>query len=271
MDKLKLFFFWVFMIIATSLFLLLLVAIVLLPILIYGGILSVPDEIISLQIIWILIYSSLIHIYINKNWIIKEGEKLLRSHLTAMARKDLSKPVREMIRTGIITKDLDILDYGCGRGYDVLELKRREYRIDGYDPYPGYGFDVLDEKKTYDIILMTYVLNVISSQNELEECIRKAFCKLKHNGKIIITVRSKSDIDYQAKTNNWKQYDELAYTGWITNRNTFQKGFDVPELYKYISRVKDYCSYTPTEVNIGRNSTCVIIDTSKRRFQSSFL
>jgi DNA phosphorothioation-associated putative methyltransferase len=80
-----------------------------------------------------------------------------KSHLTAIKRKKISLPMRWLIDNGHINSGDDILDYGCGRGYDADELE-----ITGYDPY--YRPELPDRK--FDIVTCNYVLNVIEDPQE---------------------------------------------------------------------------------------------------------
>jgi ATP adenylyltransferase len=74
----------------------------------------------------------------------------------------------------------DVLDFGCGRGFDV-----RYYGIDGYDP--NWGPSEFPKKK-YDTIACNWVLNVVSEE-EQNIIIKQIKSLLKPNGKAYITVR----------------------------------------------------------------------------------
>ena len=69
---------------------------------------------------------------------------------TAIARKTLSLPAYYLAQRGWILGN--VLDYGCGKGYDANKLD-----MDKYDPY--WFPDRPTE--TYNTILCTYVLNVV--------------------------------------------------------------------------------------------------------------
>jgi len=56
----------------------------------------------------------------------------IQRHKTAIRRGDFSRPVKCLLRDGLVGKDVSFFDYGCGRGEDV-ELLTAE----GIAPYPG--------------------------------------------------------------------------------------------------------------------------------------
>lgn len=82
------------------------------------------------------------------------------SHLTAKKREKMSYPARILFEKGLLTDN--VLDFGCGFGKDVEELKNKGISIDGYDPhyfpeYPTHKFDT---------IICIYVLNVLMGQDQ---------------------------------------------------------------------------------------------------------
>lgn len=89
-------------------------------------------------------------------------EKTNHPYLTAIKRKDLSVPVRNLLQQGLLKGR--ILDFGCGFGYDTDELKRRGYDITGYDYYyrPEYP------EGKFDTIFCVYVLNVLEPYAQAE-------------------------------------------------------------------------------------------------------
>ncbi len=82
-----------------------------------------------------------------------------------------SKPIESLINTSlwqgavekIGKKNLQILDYHCGKGNDIEWLKQQGYaNAEGFDPkyYPQ------GQRKKHQIILCTYVLNKIDDSDE---------------------------------------------------------------------------------------------------------
>jgi len=72
-----------------------------------------------------------------------------------------------------------VLDYGCGRGKDA-----DTYGMEKYDPY---FFPALPDGK-FNTILCSYVLNVVSKQDE-KRVIRKVLSLLEPGGCAYFTVR----------------------------------------------------------------------------------
>jgi diadenosine tetraphosphate (Ap4A) HIT family hydrolase len=104
------------------------------------------------------------------------------SHCTAKERDKMSFPSKLLLDKKLI--EGDTLDFGCGFGKDVEELKKRGLNISGYDPeyFPHYP------TKTYDTILCHYVLNVIQSQDQAKVLFEISKL-LKFGGKAYFSVR----------------------------------------------------------------------------------
>ena len=73
-------------------------------------------------------------------------------HRTAISRSSMSVPARWLDDEGLIVGD--ILDFGCGRGYDANELGAV-----GYDPNSDDHQETPNDK--FDTVVCIYVLNVI--------------------------------------------------------------------------------------------------------------
>jgi DNA phosphorothioation-associated putative methyltransferase len=88
---------------------------------------------------------------------------------TAIKRQDLSLPVRNALSSNFLPTSGSWLDFGCGRGLDMPRLSDRtdgRYEVDSFDPYYYPKFQKL--KKTYSILSLVYVLNVI--EEPFERC-----------------------------------------------------------------------------------------------------
>jgi DNA phosphorothioation-associated putative methyltransferase len=92
-------------------------------------------------------------------------------HRAAMARVELSRPVRLAIESGIMTTETTIFDYGCGIGGDVKRLKSSGYICEGWDPY--YFPDV--EIRSADIVNLSYIINVIEDPEERDQALIHAW------------------------------------------------------------------------------------------------
>ncbi|MCK5605531.1 methyltransferase domain-containing protein [Candidatus Pacearchaeota archaeon] len=122
-----------------------------------------------------------------------------KAHLTAIKRKRLSAPAKFLVDNEHLKGS--ILDYGCGRGDDAQHLE-----IDSYDPH----YQPVLPSKQYDIILCTYVLNVLP-QAQWRQVIEDMLEYLAPDGSIYITVRN----------------DARSLKG-VTSRGTYQTLVDLP-------------------------------------------
>lgn len=103
-------------------------------------------------------------------------------HLTAIERTSMSFPMRWLKERKLLKGD--VLDYGCGLGFDVQELKKEGLSISGYDNYyqPEYP------EQRFDTIVCNYVLNVLEP-NEQAEVLMAVSELLKPTGKAYFAVR----------------------------------------------------------------------------------
>lgn len=104
---------------------------------------------------------------------------LCLSHKTAITRKVTSAPMKVLHEKGLLIGRM--LDYGCGKGRDAIELD-----MNGYDPYyqptMPYGY--------FDTITCNYMLNVIESDVQRLLIVQDILYRLNKDGKAYITVRT---------------------------------------------------------------------------------
>lgn len=146
---------------------------------------------------------------------------------TAISRQNFSKPYRRLLETGAIHSGMTILDYGCGKGYDVRRLQEHGGLVDtsldglnirGYDPFqPGFNCPEYLEMQ-YDVVTCNYVMNVIENPQERAAVVRRL---LSLAPVVFLTVRA----DRKAIKDNWKPFAD----GWLTPNDTFQKLYDREE------------------------------------------
>ena len=144
---------------------------------------------------------------------------------TAMARSQPSVPAR-------LAKPLlsgSILDYGAGRGADTRYLKAAGLQVQSYDPF--YFPNKPSKAKSYDWVMLNYVLNVIRTPAERAGVLRDVAAFLKPGGRLLVAVRGEREIE-SSRTKDWTREGD----GWITPRQTFQHGYAQTELE---SRLKD--------------------------------
>jgi SAM-dependent methyltransferase len=103
-------------------------------------------------------------------------------HLTAKERTTISFPTRWLKQSDLLKGE--ILDFGCGFGFDTDELQKAGFNILGYDNYyrPEYP------TKRFDTIICNYVLNVLEPK-EQAEALMEVSELLKPTGIAYFTVR----------------------------------------------------------------------------------
>ncbi|MEH2081185.1 MAG: DNA phosphorothioation-associated putative methyltransferase [Nostoc sp.] len=147
----------------------------------------------------------------------------IERHRAAIARTDISRPVRLAIEWAILNPDTTFFDYGCGYGGDVEQVKNLGYTSAGWDPY--YYPDV--PRTSADVVNLGYVLNVIEDSEER----RQSLCQAWELTSKVLIVAAQILINAPSKT-------QLAYNdGIVTRRNTFQKYYQQEELKTYIDEV----------------------------------
>ncbi|MFE0476993.1 DNA phosphorothioation-associated putative methyltransferase [Streptomyces sp. NPDC058947] len=143
--------------------------------------------------------------------------------LTAIGRAALSVPARQALADRQLIPERTILDYGCGRGDDVRALERLDCRITGWDPY--YRSETKLEQA--DVVLLTYVLNVIEDPAERRHTLRQAWQLA--NTVLIVSAR----LTWEKSKVRGQEFGD----GLITSRQTFQHLFGASELRDYVEEV----------------------------------
>ncbi|MBD2519004.1 DNA phosphorothioation-associated putative methyltransferase [Nostoc sp. FACHB-973] len=144
-------------------------------------------------------------------------------HRAAIARTDISRPVRLAIEWAILDQNTTFFDYGCGYGGDVRRIADLGYTSAGWDPY--YYPDV--PLTPADVVNLGYVLNVIEEAEERRQSLIQAWELTQQ----VLIVAAQVLINAPSKT-------QLAYNdGIVTRRNTFQKYYEQEELKTYIDEV----------------------------------
>jgi len=172
-------------------------------------------------------------------------EKITYSHKTAINRNKLSVPTNDLHCKGLL-KGL-ILDYGSGKGFDYKYLEKLGYNINGYDPFYKPNLDLDD---TYDTIYCNYVFNVIDNVNERIETLFKILNLIAPKGKAYINIRTIKQVDKEAMVKGWSIYND----GFITSKNTFQKGFDYNSFIYLVNLLRN-CSNITNNFKFSDNST----------------
>lgn len=163
--------------------------------------------------------------------------------LTAISRSTLSVPVRQAVVDQLVKPGANVLDYGCGRGDDVRSLQRMELDVTGWDPH----YFPHSQQKPSDVVLITYVLNVIEDPTERRETLLRAWELTR--GTLVASTRL---VWERSKVNG----DQLA-DGIVTSRGTFQHLFSASELRAFVQEVTGVrcVSAAPGVVYAFRNDT----------------
>jgi ATP adenylyltransferase len=121
-------------------------------------------------------------------------------HLTAIARKAPSQPMRYLYASGRLQGRM--LDYGCGRGTDA-----EAFGMEGFDPFHRPELPA----GPFDTVTCNYVLNVIPSEAERRAVLDSVLALLAPGGVAYVSVRN----------------DTRSLNGW-TSKGTWQGDVGVP-------------------------------------------
>lgn len=175
---------------------------------------------------------------------------ILQPYKTAIKRNKPSRIAKYIIKTIIPeTGFKSILDYGCGKGDDCNYYFSNGLLTDGYDPY---YVPYLNTKIFYDIVSLTYVLNVLDTHADRFLTFKNALDRVKPSGILIVTVRSDNSVTQQALKKSWQVHND----GFISSESkcTFQKGFSVQELTYY----SNYFNFTNMETLFDTDCVSVL-------------
>jgi DNA phosphorothioation-associated putative methyltransferase len=149
-----------------------------------------------------------------------DKKNLVLRHKTAIRRGDFSRPVKCLLRDGLLGKQHTFFDYGCGRGEDIQLLAQDGFTADGWDPVLRPNTSV----EPADIVNLGYVLNVIENPEERIQTLQLAWdlCRqlLVVAAQVILAGRGKTCVEFG--------------DGVLTGRGTFQKFFEQDELKNYL-------------------------------------
>lgn len=135
------------------------------------------------------------------------------SYLTAVTRTTHSVPVRWLKQNGLLVGR--ILDYGCGRGFDTIQLCEDGYECEAYDTH----YQPIMPAGLFDTIICIYVINVLETHDQLAVQ-RDVESRLKLGGHAYFAVRR----DIQKP--GWREHS--------FNRFTYQENavMDLPIIYR---------------------------------------
>lgn len=127
---------------------------------------------------------------------------------TAIARQRLSMPARVALDDAVIAPDASVLDYGCGRGDDVRHLSALGMSAQGWDPH----YRPEPPPVPADVVLLTYVLNVIEDLDERKATLAAALGLARRC--LVVSIRLRWE---ESSIRGSDHHD-----GVLTSRGTFQ-------------------------------------------------
>ncbi|WP_068740006.1 DNA phosphorothioation-associated putative methyltransferase, partial [Oleiphilus sp. HI0117] len=154
-----------------------------------------------------------------------DNNKVIDRHKTAIARNELSVPMRNLAKHGYLDGEYSVFDYGCGRGDDLRELEAHGIDAVGWDP----NFRPETDKFNCDLVNIGYVINVIEDREERIDALSNAFALADKLLVVSAMLGSESFI------RRFKPYKD----GVITSINTFQKYYSQGELQTFIEQTLD--------------------------------
>ncbi|TDD89525.1 DNA phosphorothioation-associated putative methyltransferase [Actinomadura darangshiensis] len=140
--------------------------------------------------------------------------------LTAIGRTTLSVAARQAVVDGEVNESAGVLDYGSGRGHDVRGLREMRFQAQGWDPFYAPN----ERPRPADVVLLTYVLNVIEDSDERHQTLQRAWELAEHL--LVVTTR----LTWDRSKVRGQQYED----GVLTSRRTFQHLFSPAELRSYV-------------------------------------
>ncbi|EST26968.1 Ribosomal methyltransferase Rsm22 [Streptomyces roseochromogenus subsp. oscitans DS 12.976] len=132
-------------------------------------------------------------------------------------------PARQAVLDRQVTPGRSVLDYGCGRGDDVRALQRLDCVAAGWDPF----FQPDAKMEPADVVLLTYVLNVIEDPHERRKTLQAAWNLA---GTVLV---ASARLTWEKS----KVKGEAFGDGLLTSRQTFQHLFRASELRDYVEEV----------------------------------
>ncbi len=143
------------------------------------------------------------------------------AHRTAIVRGELSRPTRLALSAGVLREGETFFDYGCGKGEDVVGLRKLDFEAAGWDPnhWPE------EQRIDADVVNLGYVVNVIEDPQERNVALTEAW---RHAGRALVV---------SARLNNEARSitcGQPVGDGVVTGHGTFQKFYSQAELRAWI-------------------------------------
>lgn len=144
-------------------------------------------------------------------------------HRTAIQRTAFSRPVQLALHDELIKPGTTVLDYGCGRGGDLLRLTAQGFDCTGWDPVHRPD----GERRPSAVVNLGYVVNVIEDVAERAAVLRAAW---QLAGALLIV---SGRLEAEARPGE----AAIHADGYMTRLGTFQKLYQQHELREWIDGV----------------------------------
>lgn len=142
-------------------------------------------------------------------------------HKTALVRTELSRPLAQALADGLICESSTVLDYGCGRGGDLIHLEHLGIPCRGWDP----TFRPHEELVPASVVNLGFVLNVIEETSERSATLAAAWSFA--TDVLVVAVR----MSWDARGLSGRPFRD----GLITASGTFQKFFELQEMIEWVT------------------------------------
>lgn len=140
---------------------------------------------------------------------------------TAISRTEYSRPIKIALADGLVGPQATLLDFGCGRGDDVRNLRLSGVHANGWDP--AHRAD--EELSPAQVVNLGYVVNVIEDSKERGQCLADAWSYAERA--LIVSARLTSETPELASVAEYRD-------GFVTTIPTFQKFYEQAELKDWI-------------------------------------
>jgi DNA phosphorothioation-associated putative methyltransferase len=136
----------------------------------------------------------------------------------AIKRRQLSRPVRAALSSGVLVRGLSYFDYGSGRGDDVRLLRRRGFKAHGWDPHHAAD----QQKRAADVVGLVYVANILPTPRARAAALREAAGLARRSLLVAVRADKAEGVPFR--------------DGVRTSAGTFQANFDREDFAAFLRR-----------------------------------
>lgn len=132
----------------------------------------------------------------------------------------LSRPIAVAYEDGVLSREISIFDYGCGRGDDIRQLRHLGITANGWDP--NHRPDA--PRVPADAVNLGFVINVIEDVHERREVLRRAWSLARQT--LVVAARPA----WEGRDVRGRPHGD----GILTAKDTFQKFYEQDELRAFV-------------------------------------